>query len=1390
MSNRPETSSSASPERIDRDSIPDQQSSHGQSEGLGTEKIQITPISKAIFNTQNTSGPVTNVNGNIYYENSAPAPNHLNIDLDYSGRARFDCEDRTSCTERTRIDVIEKIETWTDNGPPVFWLNGSAGTGKSTIAFTVAKSFKGRGILGASFFCSRDDATCSNQRLIFPTIAHQLAHFHPEFRRRLADVVKEKPDIVHSDVAYQLQVLIVQPLSCIRDFPSNCVIVIDALDECKGDSTISVILTALSRHVEKLAPLKIFLTSRPERNINLGFSDSILHGTTRRFILHEIKLSTVEADIKTCIVAQLDVVRREYGIDQSWPFDAEVDSLSALSCGLFIFAATAIKFIQDRNYDNPQEQLTRIILNATPLKDEDSDPLHRLDQLYMQVLMNAHPKPSSELAERLRLLLGTIVLLQDPLSFHGIQQLLKHEPVNLFEVQSMRQTLMRLHSIILVPEDDNAVIRTLHPSFFDFITSPDRCSISRLLVDTSQQHTLLLAACLRTMQDLKRNICELPDPSVLNSEVVDLSSRIVNFIPPAQQYACRHWGTHLRYAVLSQDIRKLLLRFCSKYMLFWVEACSLMGDLRNQLIILDGAQQTLTKYVHQDSATAMTLLHDCGSLIRNFFPAVSTAWAHVYDSALTFVPQGSALRKCYSSQIKMMGGQQESNTCWRIIEGHSSLVCSVVYSPNGTRIASGSIDRTIRLWDAISGAHLNTLEGNSNSACSVAFSPDGATIASGSDYHTVLLWDTVTGKRLLVLEGHLETVRSVAYSPNGTRIASGSLDRTIRLWDALSGAHLNTLEGHSSSVHSVAFSPDGAVIVSGSLDKTIRLWNAVSGKHLVTLDGHIGAVKSVAYSPDGTRIASGSEDCTIRIWDCTNWKHQKTLKGHRDIVSSVAFSSDSTTIVSASEDRTIRLWDTVSGESLVTLEGHSGGVNSASFSPAGTRVASGSDDDTIRLWITGEDIRPKKDSKKTSPFLRAFSRLKITRGLARPDHISDADSHLFAFSPNDSIIVSFPLAGSPVLWNAVTGVRLITLTLPLDRVLARYGVNGVRLKPLTWYLDRVTTIAFSHDGTKIVAVPYDSETPRLLDIARGTEMEMLNRHEGPVLSVAFSPDDTRIASGSEDSTTRLWDVVNGANVHILKGHHGPVVYVKFSPEGTRIASGSASDILLWDVLHGTPLVTVSCSMTANRDLRSIAFAPDGNFLVAVVSYGGNCSLELRDLEHDGKQLKVIQSHKASPALWLPFSPEHRDLATDENSTRQWAQASGKIKPRIRSFGTIITRGFTGPNDKYDYFLQDGWVWLVHPRRRLCWVPLACRGPTFLSSNTRIAFGTEHQGIVIIDFSDILESSSLQAQADQPGPLREVRKYPYIPKARLLIHKISLSRPPTDENEESSGGKPG
>ncbi|OKH56980.1 AAA-like domain-containing protein, partial [Scytonema sp. HK-05] len=247
------------------------------------------------------------------------------------------------------------------------------------------------------------------------------------------------------------------------------------------------------------------------------------------------------------------------------------------------------------------------------------------------------------------------------------------------------------------------------------------------------------------------------------------------------------------------------------------------------------------------------------------------------------------------------------------LEGDSSYVTSVAFSPDGKTIASGSDDNTVRLWN-LNGQQLKTLSKHSSSVTSVAFSPDGKTIASGSDDNTVRLWN-LKGEHLKTLSGHSSSVTSVAFSPDGKTIASGSDDKTVRLWN-LNGQQLKTLSEHSSSVRSVAFSPDGKTIATGSDDNTVRLWN-LKGEHLKTLSGHSSSVTSVAFSPDGKTIATGSVDKTVRLWNL-NGKQLKTLSGHSSSVMSVAFSPDGKTIATGSLDKTVRLWN-LNGQQLKTL---------------------------------------------------------------------------------------------------------------------------------------------------------------------------------------------------------------------------------------------------------------------------------------------------------------------------------------------------------------------------------------------------------------------------------------------------------------------------------------
>lgn len=512
------------------------------------------------------------------------------------------------CLEGTRTGVVDQINLWISQGSdaqsnaitadaddtlnyPVFWINGTAGTGKTTIAYTIAKTCEERGILGASFFCSRDNAECSNPKLIYPTIAYQLGQFFPPFKDEVAAIIKSNSDIGYSELWYQLKKLIIEPLHTVGPSFPSCVVVIDALDECKDDSIISVILTSLSEHVNELSSLKFLLTSRPERHITNGFQSGKLNPATSRLVLHEIELGVVEADIERYLITNLDIVKNSYNLED-WPSSADVRALATKSCGLFIFAATSVRFIGDGNYSDPPGQLSKLIRSTVSILDSSS-PHSFLDQLYTQVLTHAYPNISSELAGRLKVILGSILYLLDPLSPRDLECLLAMNAENDSSPTTVRGTLAHLHSVVIVPEKDDQVIRLLHPSFFDFLTSPDRCHEPILVVDFRMQHTLLARACLCAMKDLRRNMCGIGSPTMFNSEVDDFPALINQYISPHLQYACRHWLSHLTNAMISDSLLDLSRQICSEHLLHWLEVCSLLGDLRNALVSLDTAQRAI-----------------------------------------------------------------------------------------------------------------------------------------------------------------------------------------------------------------------------------------------------------------------------------------------------------------------------------------------------------------------------------------------------------------------------------------------------------------------------------------------------------------------------------------------------------------------------------------------------------------------------------------------------------------------------------------------------------------------------------------------------------------------------------------------------------------------------
>ncbi len=290
----------------------------------------------------------------------------------------------------------------------------------------------------------------------------------------------------------------------------------------------------------------------------------------------------------------------------------------------------------------------------------------------------------------------------------------------------------------------------------------------------------------------------------------------------------------------------------------------------------------------------------------------------------------------------------------------------ITFSPDGSTFASGSYDRTIRLWDVETWMHKHTLKGHAGGVSSVAFSPDGKQLASGSLAGdrlagatfdgTIRLWDVATGTQKHILEGHRLGFYSVAFSPDGKTLASDGDDGTIRLWDVATG-HIQTLIGHTRGVSSVAFSPDGKTLASGSLagsslagaifHGTICLWDVATNtqKHILEV---WGSVSSIAFSPDGKTLASGDFGRTIRLWDVATGTQKHTLEGHTRTASSVTFSPDGKTLASGGDDGTIRLWDVATSTQKHTLT-HLFQVSSVAFSPDGKTLAS-NDHRTIRLW--------------------------------------------------------------------------------------------------------------------------------------------------------------------------------------------------------------------------------------------------------------------------------------------------------------------------------------------------------------------------------------------------------------------------------------------------------
>lgn len=480
-----------------------------------------------------------------------------------------------TCHPQTRGAILADIRQWADNpgSKNIFWLNGMAGTGKSTISRTLCTNFSQKGCLAASFFFKKGESNRGNCNRFFTTVAYQIALKEFSFAAELRQSLDREPDLMNKSLREQWEKLILEPLSLIppsQRKSQTLVLVVDALDECDEDGDIRMLIHLFSGASWLPVPwrLKAFITSRPELPIRLGFG--AVQGTFQDLILHEVSTEVVASDLYIFLQDEFDQIRTDYNtsvpthrqLPDSWPGSDSVRRIAHMATPLFIFAATVCRFVSDRKGGSPMVQLQKF------LNFQTRNQTSKLEGIYIPVLnemiSDMPEKAREEMLADFHLIVGTIVLLSSPLSTGSLASLLG------LQSRVVEDRLDHLHSVLSVPSGPEQPVRLLHLSFRDFLTDPKQQGSNPFWVDGQQGHRHVAFRCISIMG---RQLCK----DIRKVYKIGKYYRDNMRLPPEFRYACVSWIDHLAESKASIRDGDEVHKFLDQHFLHWVEAVCILG---------------------------------------------------------------------------------------------------------------------------------------------------------------------------------------------------------------------------------------------------------------------------------------------------------------------------------------------------------------------------------------------------------------------------------------------------------------------------------------------------------------------------------------------------------------------------------------------------------------------------------------------------------------------------------------------------------------------------------------------------------------------------------------------------------------------------------------------